>query len=153
MSVVRCRTCGEIVDAGPELYCWGCGKPVSEADASSELRLPAATREARRDIGVGDAVLTTLGVLVLAGLLGVWGWPPAIILILVVVIILAFARSVAGQRAADSGPAAAVAGILTVVVRVFAVIFIVGLILVVGAFVFIYIVCLSQEGGRGGWWG
>ena len=145
MSIVRCPTCGEIVDAGPDPYCWGCGKSLSGADASAESRLPPVMREARQDAGAGRIVLAALGAMVLAGLFESWGWPLGGVFVLI--LLAAFTRSVASQRAADSRAAAAVAGILTVVLRVVAVLFIIGLVLVVGAFVFWYIACLSGEGG------
>ena len=152
MSIVRCPTCGEIVEGGPDPYCWGCGKSLSGADASAELRLPAAMREARQDAGAGRVVLAVLGALVLAGMIGIGGgWSPGVILV-IIIISAAFTKSVASQHAADSGTAAAVTGILDVILKVLAVLFIAGVVLAVGAFAFVYIVCLSQGGG-GGWGG
>ncbi len=146
MSTVRCPTCGEIVDAGPDPYCWGCDKTLSGADASSESRLPPVMRQARQDAGWGRIVLGVLGAMVLAGMFGIGGgWSPAVFIVLIVSV--AFIKSVA---AADSGTAAAVTGTLNVILKIFAVLFVIGLVLAVGAFVFIYIVCLSQGGGGGG---
>ncbi len=149
MSIVRCPTCGEIVDAGPDPYCWGCGKTLSGADASSEPRLPPVMRQARQDAGWGRIVLGVLGAMVLAGMFGIGGGgSPAVFIVLIVSV--AFIKSVASQRAADSETAAAVTGVLNVILKIFAVLFVIGLVLAVGAFVFIYIVCLSQGGGGGG---
>ncbi len=145
MSAVRCPTCGELVDSGPGSRCRGCGRLLADLGADDELRLPPVMREARRDIGAGSGVLVVLGVMVLGGLAArAWGWPIGIVLVLIIV---AFTRSVARQNAADGGTGAAVAGVLDVVLRVVAVLFIAGIILVVGAFVFLYIVCLASGGG------
>lgn len=142
MSVVRCPTCGELVDDGPDPYCWGCGKTLSGIDADDGLRLPPVMREARRDATRGGAALTALGVMVLGGLAAnSWGWPVGLVLI---VIIVAFTRSAAHQSAGDGGAGAAVAGVLDVVLRVCAWLFIGGIILAAGAFVFLYIICLTQ---------
>ena len=145
MSVVRCPRCGEVVDRDPSPYCWGCGKALSEIDADDELRLPPVMREARRDASRGSAALTALGVMVLGGLVAnSWGWPVGIVLMVIIVV---FTRSAAHQSAGDGGAGVAVAGVLDVVLRVCAWLFIAGIVLAVGAFVFLYIICLSTGGG------
>ncbi len=108
-------------------------------------------REARQDAGAGRVVLATLGVMVLGGLIGInGGWPLGVVF---VVIVAAFTKSVSSQSVADGGTAAGGAGILAGVLRGLAMLFFAGLILVVGAFVFLYIVCLSQGGGGVNWLG
>ena len=146
MSTVRCPTCGEVLDAGPESYCWGCGKMLSGARGDDELRLPPVMRQARQDAGAGSVILTVLGVMLLGGLVvTTWGWSLGLVFIFITV---GFARSMVSQRAGDHATTAAVTGVFDVVLRVIAILFVGGFVLVVGAFVFLYIVCLSS--GKGG---
>lgn len=147
MSTQRCWTCGGIVDTKISRFCPGCGATLSGAYSDDEPLLPPVMREAKQDAGAGRIVLSVLGALVLAGMFGATGAGPFGVL-LVLAIGGAFIKSVASQNAAESEAAAAVTGVLDLILRGLAILFVIGIVLAVGTFVFIYIVCLTQGGGR-----
>jgi hypothetical protein len=138
MSLLRCPRCGEIADNRKDARCPGCGMPVPAPNEDEEyakrLQVAAAQQEAGRDVKASTIVLLVIGVLVLGVLLRIdLAWT------LIGAVVLAVALG-----------ASAAAGVIDVVLRVIAIIAIGGVVLVVGLFVFFWIVCLSSDVHWGG---
>lgn len=132
MTLLRCPRCGEIADSRRETSCRGCGLPLPEPHEeqyAKRLQVAAAQQEAGRDVKASTVVLLVIGVLFLGGLVGlstIWS--------LIGLLVLAVALS-----------ASATSGVVHSVLRGLAIAVLAMIVLGVGAFVFLWIVCLSSD--------